>query len=197
MRISDKNEQPSPPIGHSSPKTSPRDCQQIEGNTIVPEYETREFRLSEFPPQGHIVEGHYQGAFPAGAEVPGNIRPKRERTPTPPVSQVPLVEPGTPPRKCWTLNPTTPSTPPPFTPPSTGDVNRKNQDREVEPADNGTGVAEVEVDEVSPKRGGLALFIGEDANIGSQVSVTSPSDVWFLFKVMKSLVSGLGKFDRL
>ena len=133
----------------------------------VPEYETREYRLSEFPPQGHSSMNN-QGSFSVGAELPGNIRPKRERTPSPSANQVPSVDHGTPQRKCWTVTSSASPTLKPFALPQSSETDRE-KGFEFEPPVTEVTSNEIEVDEMSPKKGGLALFIGDDASTSSQV----------------------------
>ena len=149
------SDQPSPPIARSSPIGSPATLTGYQTAAAQEqEYETHEFRLSSFQPDSQEVQDVQTVPSPHPSPVESGVR------------------------KCWTLSPTTPRIPPPFTPPQPFAVTSSG----LEAMGNGSfsspqPCSEIEV---TPQRKGMSMFVGEDTALGNEVKV----NFWFCFGII-------------
>lgn len=160
-------DQPSPPIAWSSPANSPLPPSASHPNSNGPQFETREFRLSDYPPGSELGTNRDITRPSSQPAVEVSSRP----TPVPPrpSSHDPVASHHTAPtRKCWDVDATKTATPPPLVRPDTASVNTDTKHETVSPS--GGGTAEIEVENHTPFKKGLAMFIGDDASPGSQVN---------------------------
>ena len=161
--------QPSPPVAWSSPANSPLPPSVSKPHpSDGPQLETREFRLSDYPP-GEDLDFNHDGMRPSSQPAVEVIsRP----TPIPPrpSSHDPAASRHTAPaRKCWDVDVAQVPTPPPLVYPDTASTSSDTrQDHNVVyPPGGGTGEIEVEIH--TPTKKGLAMFIGDDAQPTTQV----------------------------
>lgn len=160
-------DEPSPPIAWSSPANSPLPSSVSHPSSNGPQFETREFRLSDYPP------GNDLGTSPDITRPSSQPAVEVSSRPTPvpprPSSHDPVTSRHTAPaRKCWDVDVVQTATPPLLVRPDTASVNVDTKQETVSP--EGGGTAEIEVGNHTPSKKGLAMFIGDDDNQGSQVS---------------------------
>ena len=162
--------QPSPPIAWSSPANSPLPASVSKPDpSDGSQFETREFRLSDYPP-GEDLDFDQDVMRPSSQPA---VEVSSRPTPVPPrpSSHNPAASRHTAPaRKCWDLDVAQVPAPPPLVYPDTAsmDSDTKQEHKVVHPP--GGGTAEIEVEIHSPCKKGLAMFIGDDAQPGSQVN---------------------------
>ena len=155
--------QPSPPIAWSSPANSPAPVFKPRPSG-EPQFETREFRLSDYPPGDDLGTNPDTARPSSQPAVEVGSRPLS--VPPRPSSHDPAASRHTaPPRKCWDVEVAQVPTPPPLVHPDTSSVSSDTK-QENPP---GGGAREIEVEIHTPKKG-LAMFIGDDANPASQVN---------------------------
>lgn len=161
--------QPSPPIAWSSPANSPLPASALKSSPPNDaRFETREFRLSDYPPVDGLgtsqstVRPSSQPAVEVGSSpTPGPPRPSSH--------ELASSRPTGPTRKCWDVNVGQAPTPPPLVHPATESVksDAKEESNNVQPQRSGAGEIELEIH--TPQKKGLAMFIGDDASPGAQV----------------------------
>lgn len=157
-------DQSSPPIAWSSPSNSPLPASQR--GSQGQQFETREFRLSDYPPRNDSGPNPDMTRPSSHSAVEGSS--KSSSVPTRPSSHDPAATRQTAPaRKCWNVDVSHVTTPSPLVRPETAAVNMELKEETVSP-EEGTG--EIEVEHHTPYKKGLALFIGDDTSPGGQVS---------------------------
>ncbi|XP_020617788.1 calmodulin-regulated spectrin-associated protein 2-like isoform X4 [Orbicella faveolata] len=160
--------QPSPPIAWSSPANSPLPASVSKPSPSgEPQFETREFRLSDYPP-GEDLDFNQDVMRPSSQPA---VEVSSTPTPVPPrpSSHDPAASRHTAPaRKCWNVDVAQVPTPPPLVYPDTASMSSdtKQERNVVHPP--GGGTAEIEVEIHTPSKKGLAMFIGDDAQPTTQ-----------------------------
>lgn len=160
-------DQPSPPIAWSSPANSPIPSSVPHHAPNSQQFETREFRLSEYPPENDLSTNPdvKRPSSQPVVEVSSRPTPISPR----PSSHDPVASHHTAPtRKCWEVDVGQKATPPPLIRPETASMNLDTMHESV-PRESG-GTPEIEVENHSPFKKGLALFIGDDDSAGNQVT---------------------------
>ena len=157
----------SPPIAWSSPANSPLPSSTSHPSSNGPQFETREFRLSDYPPGNQL--GTNPDTTRPSSQPAVEISSRPSPVPPRPSSHDPASSRYTAPaRKCWDVEAGQTATPPPLVRPETASVGMNTKQETV--SLEGGGVAEIEVEEHTSPKKGLAMFIGDDDNAGSQVS---------------------------
>lgn len=161
--------QPSPPIAWSSPANSPLPSSVSKpSSSNGPQFETREFRLSDYPP-GEDLDFNQDGMRPS-SQPAVEVSSRPTAVPPRPFSHDPAASRQTAPaRKCWDVDFAQVPTPPPLVYPDTDSMsaNTRQEHNVVDPP--GGGGAEIEVEIHTPTKKGLAMFIGDDAQSTTQV----------------------------
>ena len=161
--------QPSPPIAWSSPANSPLPSSASKPSpSDGPQFETREFRLSDYPP-GEDLDFNQDGMRPS-SQPAVEVSSRSTAVPPRPFSHDPAASRQTAPaRKCWDVDFAQVPTPPPLVYPDTDSMsaNTRQEHNVVDPP--GGGGAEIEVEIHTPTKKGLAMFIGDDAQSTTQV----------------------------
>ena len=168
-------DQPSPPIAWSSPANSPLPASASHPSSNDQQFETREFRLSDYPPGNEL--GTNQDITRPSSQPAVEVSSRPTPIPPRPSSHDPAAHHMTPARKCWNVDVGQTFTPPPMVRPDTASINMDIKQETVSPGVGST--AEIEVENHSPLKKGLAMFIGDDASPVSQVT-------WQLLKYMKN-----------
>lgn len=162
--------QPSPPIAWSSPANSPLPASVSKPNpSNGPQFETREFRLSDYPPGEDL--GTNQNIMRPSSQPAVEVSSRPTPVPARPFSHDPAAFRHTAPaRKCWDVDVAQVPTPPPLVYPDTASMSSDTkQEHDVVHPPGGTA-AEIEVELHTPSKKGLAMFIGDDANPTTQVN---------------------------
>lgn len=162
--------QPSPPIAWSSPANSPLPSSVSKPSpSDGPQFETREFRLSDYPP-GEDLD-FSQDVLRPSSQPAVEVSSRPTTVPPRPLSHDPAASrQSAPARKCWDVEAPKVPTPTLLVYPDTASVsgNTKQENNVVDPP--GGGGAEIEVEIHTPTKKGLAMFIGDDAQPTSQVN---------------------------
>ena len=162
--------QPSPPIAWSSPANSPLPAAVSKPNpSDGPQFETREFRLSDYPPGEDL--GTNQDIMRPSSQPAVEMSSRPTPIPPRPSSHDPAASRHTAPaRKCWDVDVAQVPTPPRLVYPDTASMSSdtKQEHDVVHPLQGGT--VEIEVEIHTPTKKGLAMFIGDDANPTTQVN---------------------------
>lgn len=162
--------QPSPPIAWSSPANSPLPASALKPSpSNGPQFETREYRLSDYPPVGDL--GTNQNMTRPSSQPAVEVTSRPTQVPPRPSSHDPAASRYTAPaRKCWDVDVGQVPTPPPLVHPDTGSVisDVTQESNNVQP--QGGGAAEIEVEIHTPSKKGMAMFIGDDTNPSPQVN---------------------------
>ncbi|XP_078381859.1 uncharacterized protein LOC144664608 isoform X1 [Oculina patagonica] len=156
--------QPSPPIAWSSPANSPQPASVSKPSpSSGSQFETREFRLSDYPPGDGL--GTNQDTARPSSQPAVEVGSRPTPVPPRPSSHDPAASRYTAPvRKCWDVDVAQVRTPPPLVQPDTTSMSTDTK-QENPP---GGGAREIEVDIQTPNKRGLAMFIGEDASPAAQ-----------------------------
>lgn len=170
--------QPSPPIAWSSPANSPLPASVSKPSPSGgPQFETREFRLSDYPPVDDL--GTNQDAARPSSQPAVEVGSRPTPVPPRPSSHDPAASRYTAPaRKCWDVDVAQVPTPPPLVHPDTASVSTDTK-QENPP---GGGAKEIEVETNTSNKKGLAMFIGDDANPTTQVKycILSPYNIQYI-----------------
>lgn len=162
--------QPSPPIAWSSPANSPLPASVSKPSPSgEPQFETREFRLSDYPP-GEDLDFNQDVMRPSSQPA---VEVSSRPTPVPPrpSSHNPGASRHTAPaRKCWDVDVAQVPTPPPLVYPDTASMSSDTKQEQYVVHPPGGGTAEIEVEIHTPSKKGLAMFIGDDAQPTTQVN---------------------------
>ncbi|XP_068735780.1 fap1 adhesin-like isoform X1 [Montipora capricornis] len=154
------SDQVSPPIAWSSPANSPLPSTVIQSSSDGQQLETREFLLSDYPPG---VNENMHPLSESAVEVNSRDSPV---APRPPSHDSAATRNAAFARKCWDVDVGVKASPVPLTRP---DSTAGSEDiKQGTALSEGCITKELEEENHSSVKKGLAMFIGDDENVGSQ-----------------------------
>ena len=159
------SDQVSPPIAWSSPANSPLPSTVIQSSSDGQQLETREFLLSDYPPG---VNENMHPLSESAVELNSRDSPV---PPRPPSHDSAATRNAAFARKCWDVDVGVKASPVPLTRP---DSTAGSEDiKQGTALSEGCITKELEEENHSSVKKGLAMFIGDDHNVGSQVNMGS------------------------
>lgn len=154
------SDQVSPPIAWSSPANSPLPSTVIQSSSDGQQLETREFLLSDYPPG---VNENMHPLSESAVELNSRDSPV---PPRPPSHDSAATRNAAFARKCWDVDVGVKASPVPLTRP---DSTAGSEDiKQGTALSEGCITKELEEENHSSVKKGLAMFIGDDHNVGSQ-----------------------------